>query len=71
MKHGANKAVVEIELFNPTGHNHTIRREIHKQANRSNWELNGSHSTMNEVKKLVERLNIQIGNLCQFLPQVS
>ncbi|XP_072038157.1 structural maintenance of chromosomes protein 5-like [Amphiura filiformis] len=69
VKHGCNKAVVEIELHNTSGKNYTIRREIHKQGNRSNWELNGHHSTMNEVKKLVGELNIQIGNLCQFLPQ--
>ena len=70
VKHGSNKAVIELEIYK-SPKNVTIRREIIKQGNKTSWSLNGNRCTMSDVKEKVKSLNIQIGNLCQFLPQVS
>ncbi|KAL9986165.1 hypothetical protein ACROYT_G000260 [Oculina patagonica] len=69
IKHGASQAMVEIELHNSDGRNHTITRDIFRDDNRSTWKINGKSTTMKEVTELTKKLNVQIGNLCQFLPQ--
>ncbi|XP_071794397.1 structural maintenance of chromosomes protein 5-like isoform X1 [Asterias amurensis] len=68
VKHGSNKAVIELEIYK-SPKNVTIRREIIKQGNKTSWSLNGNRCNMSDVKEKVKSLNIQIGNLCQFLPQ--
>ncbi|EFJ52501.1 structural maintenance of chromosomes protein 5 [Volvox carteri f. nagariensis] len=40
-----------------------------KERSESKWKINGVDATAKEVDKLIKRLNIQFGNLCQFLPQ--
>lgn len=42
---------------------------MYRNENRSNWKINGKASTMKEVQELTKKLNVQVGNLCQFLPQ--
>lgn len=69
VKHGANRALIEIELFNPSGRNFVIRREIHRKENKSIFYLDGKQTGIQKVKEMVINLNIQINNLCQFLPQ--
>ncbi|XP_033109453.1 structural maintenance of chromosomes protein 5-like [Anneissia japonica] len=69
VKHGAEKALLEIELFNPNGRNWVVKREIHRQGNRSVWYLGGKQAKQREVEELISSLNIQVSNLCQFLPQ--
>jgi chromosome segregation ATPase len=47
-----------------------IRREIFRnRTKQSDWRLNGKASLAKHVENLVKELNIQINNLCQFLPQ--
>lgn len=41
------------------------------ENNQSVWMLNGKHSSQKAVEEAVKELQIQVGNLCQFLPQVS
>ena len=48
MRNGAEKALIEIELFNPNGHNFVIAREITRD-NRSSWKLQGKSVTQTEV----------------------
>ncbi|XP_031560445.1 structural maintenance of chromosomes protein 5-like [Actinia tenebrosa] len=69
VKHGHPQALIEVELFNCSGKNYVITREIYREGNRSNWKLNGKPATMKEVQEVTTMLNIQISNLCQFLPQ--
>ncbi|XP_061164858.1 structural maintenance of chromosomes protein 5-like [Saccostrea echinata] len=68
IKYGCQKAKIELELYNSNGENWIILREIQKN-NTSSWSVNGRTATMKSVDELVARLNIQVGNLCQFLPQ--
>ncbi|RMZ98894.1 structural maintenance of chromosomes 5 [Brachionus plicatilis] len=68
IKYGKNKATIEIELNNENGTNFCIRRCILKD-NRSEWFLNNKPTKVKEIEDLVNELNIQVSNLCQFLPQ--
>ncbi|KAH0628279.1 hypothetical protein JD844_009196 [Phrynosoma platyrhinos] len=68
VKRGCDKAVIEIEVFkNPT--NLIITREISVANNQSTWFINKKVSTLKMVEDQISALNIQVGNLCQFLPQ--
>ncbi|KAJ8402026.1 hypothetical protein AAFF_G00372610 [Aldrovandia affinis] len=68
VKRGCQKGTVEIELYRAAG-NLVIQREIHVGNNQSVWTLNGRHSSQKAVEEEVKALRIQVGNLCQFLPQ--
>ncbi|XP_071964942.1 structural maintenance of chromosomes protein 5-like [Antedon mediterranea] len=73
VKHGAEKATIEIELYNPKGANWVVKREIHRQremiGSRSTWYLQGKAAKQRDVEEMIGSLNIQVSNLCQFLPQ--
>ncbi|XP_037652832.1 structural maintenance of chromosomes protein 5 isoform X2 [Choloepus didactylus] len=68
VKRGCSKGMVEIELFRTSG-NLVITREIDVAKNQSFWFINKKSTTQRVVEEQVAALNIQVGNLCQFLPQ--
>ncbi|CAJ1085313.1 structural maintenance of chromosomes protein 5 [Xyrichtys novacula] len=68
VKRGCSKGSIEIELYKRSG-NVVINREIHADNNQSLWMLNGKHCNQKAVEEEVKALQIQVGNLCQFLPQ--
>jgi chromosome segregation ATPase len=68
IKHGEDKALIEIELADEPK-NTIIRRTFEKGSNSSKWSLDGSSTNEGEIKKYVAKMNIQVDNLCQFLPQ--
>ncbi|XP_036385952.1 structural maintenance of chromosomes protein 5 [Megalops cyprinoides] len=68
VKRGCTKGFVEIELYRTQG-NLVINREIHVENNQSVWMVNGRHTSQKAVEEEVRALRIQVGNLCQFLPQ--
>ncbi|XP_035158542.3 structural maintenance of chromosomes protein 5 isoform X2 [Callithrix jacchus] len=68
VKRGCSKGMVEIELFRASG-NLVITREIDVAKNQSFWFINKKPTTQKVVEEQVAALNIQVGNLCQFLPQ--
>ena len=39
------------------------------KSSKSSWTVNGKKAGQKEVEKIVSDLRIQVGNLCQFLPQ--
>lgn len=53
-----------------SGGNIIINREIHAENNQSVWRLNGRTCNQKTVEEEVKALQIQVNNLCQFLPQV-
>ncbi|KAI1294565.1 Structural maintenance of chromosomes protein 5 [Mortierella claussenii] len=69
VKHGSDKGWIEIVLCNRNGANVTIKRHINKNNNTSVWKINGENKTQKEVIKKVQSFDIQVDNLCQFLPQ--
>ncbi|KTW32059.1 DNA repair ATPase SMC5 [Pneumocystis jirovecii RU7] len=69
IKFGSEKAHIEIELKGSgKGSNVLVSRVIYND-NTSTWELNGISSTHKHIKEKMDEFNIQIDNLCQFLPQ--
>ncbi|KAI5099428.1 structural maintenance of chromosomes protein 5 [Silurus meridionalis] len=68
VKRGCSKGSVEVELYRAAG-NLVINREINVENNQSVWMLNGRHTSQKVVEEAVKELHIQVGNLCQFLPQ--
>ncbi|KAH0842176.1 hypothetical protein AYO21_00199 [Fonsecaea monophora] len=71
VKHGSREAIIEIELQRTTklNKNPVIKRVIQREGNKSKFFLNGNASSGAAVKQLANAFNIQIDNLCQFLPQ--
>jgi len=53
---------------NKNGNNFLIKRIIYKD-NRNDWFLNERQIKLKDIEELVAELNIQVANLCQFLPQ--
>uniref|UniRef100_A0A671EF33 Structural maintenance of chromosomes protein 5 n=1 Tax=Rhinolophus ferrumequinum TaxID=59479 RepID=A0A671EF33_RHIFE len=68
VKRGCSKGMIEIELFRTSG-NLVITREIDVAKNQSSWFINKKSTTQKVVEEQVAALNIQVSNLCQFLPQ--
>ena len=76
VKHGCREATIEIELQRKgkgqgaTNRNPVITRTIKRDGGKSKWMLNGRENTQKGIQSLCkETYNIQIDNLCQFLPQ--
>ncbi|XP_028416800.1 structural maintenance of chromosomes protein 5-like [Dendronephthya gigantea] len=70
VKHGETNGSVELELYNSQQGkgNYIIERQITRE-NKSTWQLNRKAVPQKAIQDLVSELNIQINNLCQFLPQ--
>lgn len=78
VKHGAREATIEIELKRaapgnkqglPSRRNLIITRTIQRDGNKSAFTFNGEASAAGAVRRQASAFNIQIDNLCQFLPQ--
>lgn len=68
IKTGFDNASIEIVLKGKKGgENVTIKREMTERS--STWYTNGGLSDERSVKNICKSLNIQLDNLCQFLPQ--
>ena len=70
IKIGEKKATIEIELQKHP-ENVVIKRVIEANGAKgtSSWFIDSKPTTMNDVLKMTKSLNIQIDNLCQFVPQ--
>ncbi|KAF2149641.1 structural maintenance of chromosomes 5 smc5 [Myriangium duriaei CBS 260.36] len=72
VKHGAAEGSVEIELAaDPARHraNPVIKMVIKKSNNKASYYLNGRSVPRSHVVEECKAFNIQVDNLCQFLPQ--
>ncbi|KAJ7043397.1 hypothetical protein C8F04DRAFT_1072037 [Mycena alexandri] len=70
VKIGADSGFIEIELKSPPGQpNLVIRRNLSATSRSSSFTLNGKPATGAEINAKVAKLNVQVGNLCSFLPQ--
>ncbi|KAG7176573.1 structural maintenance of chromosomes protein 5-like [Homarus americanus] len=69
VKHGKTSAILETEIYvegNKT--NIIIRREFDRKK-KSTWFLQGTEVLKKVIESKIASLNIQVDNLCQFLPQ--
>lgn len=72
VKHGKPAAFVEIELKGkkPNEKNYVIRLKIRRENNSQKFWLNNREAPHKQIQSLVrDYFNIQVDNLCQFLPQ--
>lgn len=69
VKHNCNEAIIELKLQGNTDDDGLqITRKINIR-DQTTWYINGEKTTLNAVKTFISKYNIQVDNLCQFLPQ--
>ena len=68
IKRDAEEARIEIELYNGSGDNYQVACNINIKG-KVVWAINEERANKTQVEELVASLNIQTGNMCQFLPQ--
>lgn len=72
VKHGAKKAIIEIELAKDPKRqtsNPVIRTKILRENNKVEYYINDKKENKKRVMDLARSFSIQVDNLCQFLPQ--
>ncbi|KAL0950349.1 hypothetical protein HGRIS_010317 [Hohenbuehelia grisea] len=70
VKMGKEDGHIEIELKGSIGKpNLVIRRNLRANSKGSTFTLNGQSASGREINNKMAELNVQIGNLCSFLPQ--
>ncbi|XP_050732110.1 structural maintenance of chromosomes protein 5-like [Eriocheir sinensis] len=69
VKRDKTEAEVEVEIHMEGEINMVIKRKINSKLKRCTWYLQGKEVNASTVLKKIESLNIQVDNLCQFLPQ--
>lgn len=70
VRRGCTHGSVQITLSNGPGQRPiVVKRAIKSADNSSEWHLNGQQVHMRTVVDHIKALNIQLDNLCQFLPQ--
>lgn len=70
IKSGERESTIEITLKNESGKpNLVIERKFFLKQAKSQWKVDGSTSDINDVRLIVKEFNIQLDNLCHFLPQ--
>lgn len=71
IKDNQNDSIIELELKNFENENRdsvTITTKLFR-GRKTQWEINFNPVMENEIKKILKKFNIQLDNLCQFLPQ--
>jgi chromosome segregation ATPase len=71
IKDNQNEAIIELEIknFNESSKNSFIITSKLIRNSKTKWEIDHKLSNETEIKKLLKNFNIQLDNLCQFLPQ--
>ncbi|KAI0677714.1 P-loop containing nucleoside triphosphate hydrolase protein [Trametes maxima] len=70
VKQNKDEGFVEIEMKGAKGKvNLIIRRNIQKKSKSAPFTLNGRSVSGKEINARMAELNVQVGNLCAFLPQ--
>ncbi|OXU28125.1 hypothetical protein TSAR_002632 [Trichomalopsis sarcophagae] len=68
VKSGEQNATIEIDLQNGPNKFVTVTRMFNLQ-NHTTWMVNKKSATSKQITDLMRTFNIQVDNLCQFLPQ--
>ncbi|QBM88742.1 Chromosome segregation ATPase [Metschnikowia aff. pulcherrima] len=70
IKTGESEARLEITIKGHPGQtNFVVERRFARKLTKSYWKINGAPSDIVRVRALVSGFNIQLDNLCHFLPQ--
>lgn len=68
VKNGCTSAQISITVRSHNNHTETITREFNVNE-KTQWMLNGQGIGAKDVIEFTKKYNIQVDNLCQFLPQ--
>ncbi|KAJ8979328.1 hypothetical protein NQ317_006942, partial [Molorchus minor] len=69
VKHDCDYAMINVILQDERENSYIkVTREFDKH-DKSSWKLNSRKVKLDEVLQCIEKFNIQVNNLCQFLPQ--
>ncbi|KPV76806.1 uncharacterized protein RHOBADRAFT_51796 [Rhodotorula graminis WP1] len=70
-KNDSNESTwIELELKGKPGDNNlVVRRYLSRDSEKTRFELDGNEATSKAVMEHMEELQVQVGNLCTFLPQ--
>ncbi|XP_011880783.1 PREDICTED: structural maintenance of chromosomes protein 5 [Vollenhovia emeryi] len=68
VKYGKDSAKIEIYLKNGLKQDSVVTRMFTKDG-KSTWMLNGVSTNSKNIQQFTAKLDIQVDNLCQFLPQ--
>jgi len=63
------KAMVEIELFMKEEQNIIVSVFLYSNGTAPHWKVDGEKISKKDLVAMTEKLQIQPGNMCQFLPQ--
>ena len=70
VKHGCDEFEIIIELKGEEGKvNSVVQHNFRKDGAKKSWLLNDRSAQYKDIRALMAKLNIQVDNLCQFLPQ--
>ncbi|KIP10370.1 hypothetical protein PHLGIDRAFT_101267 [Phlebiopsis gigantea 11061_1 CR5-6] len=70
VKIGTEEGHIEIELKGANGQpNLVIKRTLSARSKANQFYMNGKHASGKEVAGRMQELNVQVSNLCSFLPQ--
>ncbi|XP_063852598.1 LOW QUALITY PROTEIN: structural maintenance of chromosomes protein 5-like [Scylla paramamosain] len=69
VKVGKPEAILEVELFVQNQINVVLTHKISSATRKRAWFMQGKEVTHKTAMTRIEELNIQVDNLCQFLPQ--
>ncbi|KAI0071832.1 P-loop containing nucleoside triphosphate hydrolase protein [Panus rudis PR-1116 ss-1] len=70
VKNDATEGYIEIELKGPKGQpNLVIKRTLSQKSKSSQFYLNNESVSGKEINARMAELNVQVSNLCSFLPQ--
>ncbi|VEU23139.1 DEKNAAC104266 [Brettanomyces naardenensis] len=69
IKTDANSGYIELELKGAKDNETIIIDRKLVRGSKSTWNVDGRPTNESAVKKMLKDYNIQLGNLCQFLPQ--
>lgn len=69
VRRGTDRGEVAVTLAKGDGRLVTIKRTLRADKNTTDFMIDGRNAQLQAVKKIVKEFNIQLDNLCQFLPQ--
>ncbi|XP_041971586.1 structural maintenance of chromosomes protein 5 [Aricia agestis] len=69
VRNGCEQATIEIELYQQPGERNVIITRSFNLRDVSTWSINHKSAREHQVQELINKLNIQVDNLCQLLPQ--
>ncbi|KAK4884603.1 hypothetical protein RN001_000874 [Aquatica leii] len=69
VKHNSQEATVEIILHSDNPNEYITITRTFDVTDKTSWLLNNKKVSFKDIEKTIKQYNIQVDNLCQFLPQ--